>query len=94
MSLYDRPTFSRRPAKQKRQDRHKRAVPKRNNLGDTMPRLTPPTPTTFLISVIVAVLAILGHQLPQLATHIPLNLFWLMVIAWLVLFFGNLIKGI
>jgi hypothetical protein len=59
-----------------------------------MLRLTPPTSTTFIISIILAAVAIAGQYSHQIANFVPFNLFWLAVIAYLVLFFGNLIRGI
>jgi hypothetical protein len=59
-----------------------------------MPRLTPPTSTTFIISIIIAAVAIAGQYSNQIAHLVPFNLFWLAVVAYLVLFFGNLIRGI
>jgi hypothetical protein len=62
--------------------------------GDTMLRLTPPTVTTFAISVILAVVAIAGQYNHQISSHIPVSMFWLAVIAYFVLFLGNVIRGI
>ena len=62
--------------------------------GDTMLRLTPPTVTTFIISVILAGVAIVGQYSHQIASHIPISMFWLAVIAYFVLFLGNVIRGI
>jgi hypothetical protein len=59
-----------------------------------MPRLTPPTPTTFLISVIIGVVAVAGQYIHQISNYVPISMFWLVVVAYLVLFFGNIIRGI
>jgi hypothetical protein len=59
-----------------------------------MLRLTPPTVTTFVISVILAVVALAAHYSHQISGHIPINTFWLAVIAYVVLFLGNVIRGI
>jgi hypothetical protein len=67
---------------------------KRNDVGDSMLRLTPPTSTTFVISIIIAIIAVAGQYVHQISNFVPINMFWLAVIAYLVLFFGNLIRGI
>jgi hypothetical protein len=59
-----------------------------------MPRLTPPTPTTFLISLALALAGVLGLYVPQIANLVPISMFWLVVIAYLVLCVGNLVRGI
>jgi len=64
-------------------------------LGDTMPfRLTPPTQLTFLISVVLAILAVILHyaniSLPLVHTHY----FALLLLAYLVLVAGNVLDGI
>jgi hypothetical protein len=53
--------------------------------------LTPPTMMTFLISVAIAVLAI---ALPYLPVHIPVDRFVILAAGYIVLFLGNLIRGI
>jgi hypothetical protein len=59
-----------------------------------MLRLTPPTSTTFIISIILAVVAIAGQYIHQISNYVPISTFWLVVIAYVVLFFGNLIRGL
>lgn len=59
-----------------------------------MLRLTPPTSTTFIISIIIAAVAIAGQYVHQISSFVPFNMFWLAVIAYLILFFGNIIRGI
>jgi hypothetical protein len=68
--------------------------PIRNDVGERMLRLTPPTITTFIISVILAGVAVAGQYVPSISNALPINLFWLAVIAYIVLFFGNIIRGI
>jgi hypothetical protein len=63
--------------------------------GHTMPfRLTPPTQLTLLISVVLAVLAVILHyahiELPIVGTHT----FGLLLLSYLVLLAGNLVDGI
>ncbi len=59
-----------------------------------MLRLTPPTSTTFIISIILAVVAVAGQYIHQISNYVPISMFWLAVIAYLVLFLGNVIRGI
>ena len=59
-----------------------------------MPRLTPPTITTLLISLILAVVAVAGQYNHQISSLIPMSMFWLAVIAYIVLLLGNLIRGL
>jgi hypothetical protein len=59
-----------------------------------MLRLTPPTTTTLVISAILAILALAGHYSPEISSLIPMNIFWLVVIAYVVLLLGNLIRGL
>ena len=63
-------------------------------VGDIMPRLTPPTITTLLISLILAVVAVVGQYSHQISNIIPVSMFWLAVIAYIVLLLGNLIRGL
>ena len=88
-------TFSdSRPNQKHEKHRQQRRGPKRNDVGDSMLRLTPPTTTTFAISIILAVVAVAGQYVHQISNYVPINMFWLAVIAYLVLFFGNVIRGI
>lgn len=53
-------------------------------------KLNPPTQVVFLISLLFAVVGILGQFLvPVLAGFA----FWAMLIAYVLLFLGNLLKG-
>lgn len=61
--------------------------------GDTMLRLTPPTGSTLLISVILAAIAVAGQYIHQISNYVPISMFWLVVIAYIVLLLGNLIRG-
>ena len=60
---------------------------------DTMIELTPPKQVTLLISVLVAILAALVHwgviPLPQLHTG-----FTVLLIGYLILLAGNVVRGI
>jgi hypothetical protein len=62
--------------------------------GDTMLRLTPPTGSTLLISVILAAIAVAGQYIHQISNYVPISMFWLVVIAYAVLLLGNLIRGL
>ena len=59
-----------------------------------MLRLTPPTITTLVISIILAVVAVAAQIIPQLGNSVPISTFWLAIIGYGVLLLGNLIRGI
>jgi hypothetical protein len=59
-----------------------------------MLRLTPPTTTTLLISLILAVVAVVGQYVHQISNYIPMSMFWLAIAAYIVLLLGNLIRGV
>jgi hypothetical protein len=63
-------------------------------VGDTMLRLTPPTGTTLLISVILAAVAVAGQYIHQISNYVPISMFWLAIIAYIILLLGNLIRGV
>ena len=54
-------------------------------------KLTPPKQTTFWISVVLAVLGLLGFMaiVPQLAAYA----FWLVLVGFVVLALANMVKG-
>ncbi|NJM33884.1 MAG: hypothetical protein HC850_03305 [Rhodomicrobium sp.] len=56
-------------------------------------RLTPPTNLTFFISVLFALLAIVGQFIHAIATNIPISMFWVAIVAYIVLFLGNVVRG-
>jgi hypothetical protein len=55
-------------------------------------KLTPPTQNVFYISVVLAVLGILGSfiSIPFVSGYA----FWFVVVAYVVLFLGNTMKGL
>ena len=55
-------------------------------------RLNAPTQVVFIISLILAVLALIGHfiAIPFLTAYA----FWIAIIAYVVLAAGNLLKGV
>jgi hypothetical protein len=55
--------------------------------------LTPPTNMTFFISMLMAVIAIVGQFISMISNYIPISMFWLAIIAYIVLFLGNVIRG-
>jgi hypothetical protein len=55
--------------------------------------LTPPTTMTFLISMVLAVLAIVGQFVSLVSNYIPISMFWLAIVAYIVLFLGNVVRG-
>jgi hypothetical protein len=56
-------------------------------------RLTPPTNLTFFISMLLAVLAIAGQFVAPIAANIPISMFWVAIVAYIVLFLGNVVRG-
>ncbi len=56
-----------------------------------MPNLSAPTIPVFLISVVLAVLALLGHfvKIPFVTEY----KFWVAIVAYVVLFLGTVLKG-
>lgn len=55
--------------------------------------LTPPTNMTFFISMLMAVIAIVGQFISMISNYIPISMFWLAIVAYIVLFLGNVIRG-
>lgn len=55
--------------------------------------LTPPTNKTLLISLLFAVFAILGQFVQMVSSSIPISMFWLAIIGYVVLLLGNVIRG-
>jgi len=56
-------------------------------------RLTPPTNMTFLISMLLAALAIVGQFVSMVSNYVPLSMFWVAIVAYIVLWLGNLLRG-
>ena len=56
-------------------------------------QLTPPTSLTFTISILLAVLAIVGQFAHMVSNYIPISMFWVAIIAYIVLFLGNVVRG-
>lgn len=54
--------------------------------------LSPPTTAVFIISLILAVLAVIGTfvELP----FVSANTFWVAIIAYIILAVGNLFRGV
>ena len=54
--------------------------------------LSPPTTAVFIISVVLAVLAIIGTfvAIPVISS----NAFWVAIIAYIILAVGNLFRGV
>jgi hypothetical protein len=48
---------------------------------------------TFLISVLLASLAIVGQFVHMVSNYVPISMFWVAIIAYIVLFFGNAVRG-
>ena len=56
-------------------------------------RLTPPTNLTFFISMILAALAIVGQFVSMIQVNMPISMFWIAIVAYIVLWLGNLVRG-
>jgi hypothetical protein len=55
--------------------------------------LSPPTTAVFVISLILALLAVIGtlvHTIPLISDHA----FWVAIIAYVVLAVGNVFRGV
>ncbi len=55
-------------------------------------KLSPPKVTTFVVALILAILAILGFT--QSIPFVSDNAFWVMTIAFVVLALGTLFRGL
>ncbi|MGF1620656.1 MAG: hypothetical protein ACFCUR_08585 [Rhodomicrobiaceae bacterium] len=56
-------------------------------------RLTPPTNLTFFISMLLAALAIIGQFVSMIQVNMPISMFWIAIVAYIVLWLGNLLRG-
>jgi hypothetical protein len=56
-------------------------------------RLTPPTNFTFAISMLLAALAVVGQFVSMVSNYVPLSMFWVAIVAYIVLWLGNLLRG-
>jgi hypothetical protein len=56
-------------------------------------RLTPPTNFTFFISMLLAALAVVGQFVSMVSNYVPLSMFWVAIVAYIVLWLGNLLRG-
>jgi hypothetical protein len=56
-----------------------------------MPRLTPPTQTTFIISLILFLIGIISQFAPG---SMPISAPWALIAAYIVLAIGALVRGI
>lgn len=58
-------------------------------------RLNPPTIFIFLISLILAVASIAGHQgMVEIPSIMTAQDFWLAISAYVILAIGNLVRGL
>jgi hypothetical protein len=63
--------------------------------GDkTMFELTPPTQVTFIISVVIAAIAVILHYANIAIPTVTQTNFFTLLIAYLVLLAGNLFEGV
>lgn len=56
-------------------------------------RLTPPTNMTFFISSFLAALSIVGQFVSMVSNYIPISMFWVAIVAFILLWLGNLVRG-
>ena len=61
--------------------------------GKAMLRLTPPNQITFTISVVIAVIAVILHYTHIAIPYATVSNFLTLLIAYLVLLAGNVLKG-
>jgi hypothetical protein len=62
---------------------------------DLRMRLTPPTNTAFVLAVLIFLVGLLGHHIPQVAALIPFSgNYYIPVIAFVILAIGNLVEGV
>jgi hypothetical protein len=60
----------------------------------TMFRLTPPNQVTFIISVVIAVIAVIFHYAHIAIPHVTQTNFVALLIGYLVLLAGNVLEGV
>ncbi len=56
-------------------------------------RLTPPTNAAFFLSMLLAGLSIIGQFVSMVSNYIPISMFWVAIVAYIVLWLGNLVRG-
>lgn len=56
-------------------------------------RLNPPTRMTFLISAILAGVAIVGQFVSMVSNYIPISMFWVAIVAYMLLLLGVIVRG-
>ncbi len=57
-------------------------------------RLSPPTSSTFFISLLIMIVALVAHFVPQVAAAVPFSgSFWAPVAAYVILMLGNVLRG-
>ncbi len=61
--------------------------------GEYYMRLTPPTKLTLLISTLLAVLSIIGQFVSIVSNYVPISMFWVAIVAYIVLWLGNVLRG-
>ena len=55
--------------------------------------LTPPSTAVFIISVILAALAVIGTRVPSIP-FVSDHVFWVAIVAYVILAVGNLFRGV
>jgi hypothetical protein len=63
--------------------------------GDIMTDLTPPTNTTFFISLILFLVGLIAHFVPQVAANVPFSgSYWIPAAAYILLGVGVTVRGV
>jgi hypothetical protein len=70
------------------------AIARQNSLGEIVMNLSAPTLPVFLVSVIVAVVALLAHYAGVSIPWVSKHAFDALAIGYVVLLAGNIFKGI
>jgi hypothetical protein len=48
---------------------------------------------TFFISSLLAAISIVGQFVSMVSNYIPISMFWVAIIAFILLWLGNLVRG-
>jgi hypothetical protein len=60
-----------------------------------MPQLTPPTRTTFFVSLIIFLIGVIGHLIPEVGAKLPYSTTWAYpAVAYILLAIGVLVRGV
>ncbi len=56
-------------------------------------RMTPPTKMTLFISMLLAAVSVVGQFASMVTNYIPISMFWVAIVAYIVLLLGVLVRG-